>query len=148
MLLSTEFSFVDSSVKLTETKASSPRDCNLTSSSSRSQSSVNKGALNVKFVCNIYCVRLYVSQTWCICLHNMLILLLLFIDCLVDVIETAASSLSDHSLTTPNSRSQSSVNKGVLNVKFVYNIYWSFMSSHALGLSTCVTCYCQLNFPS
>ena len=52
MLLSTEFSFIDSSVKLTGTKASSPRDHNLTSSSSRSQSSVNKGVLNVNFVYN------------------------------------------------------------------------------------------------
>ena len=54
MLSSSEFSYIDSSLKLTETKDSSPRDCNLASPSSRSQSSVNKGVLNVKFVYNMY----------------------------------------------------------------------------------------------
>ena len=78
----------------------------------------------------------------------MLILLLLFIDSLVEVTEKAASIPKDHNLTSASSRSQSSVNKGMLNVKFVYNIYWGFMSSHALGVSAYVTCYCQLNFPS
>ena len=47
---------------------------------------------------------------------------MLFIDSTVEATETAASSVRDHNLTTPNARSESSVNKGVLNAKFVYNI--------------------------
>ena len=79
-------------------------------------------------------------------MHNMLILLLLFIDSLVEVTETAASIPKD--CKQASSRSQSSVNKGMLNVKFVYNVYECFMSSHELGVSACVTCYRHLNFPT
>ena len=81
-------------------------------------------------------------------MHNMLILLLLFIDSLVEVTETAASIPKDYSLTSPSSRSGSSGNKGMLNVTFVYNMYECFMSSHELGVSACVTCYRHLNFPT
>ena len=78
----------------------------------------------------------------------MLVLLLLFIGSLVEVTETAASIPKDRNLTSPGSRSQSSVNKGVLNVTFACNIYWGFMSTNELGVFACVRCYCQLNFPS
>ena len=78
--------------------------------------------------------------------HNMLILLLLFIDSLVEVTETAASIPKD--CKQASSRSQSSVNKGMLNVKFVYNVYECFMSSHELRVSACITCHRHLNFPT
>ena len=101
-------------------------------------------------ICLQHLLGLYVqSCSWCICLRNMLLSTeFSFIDSSVKLTETKASNPRDCNLPSPNARSQSSVNNGVLNVQSVYNIYWGFVSSRTLGVSACVTCYCQLNFPS